>query len=269
MLEVGWSEILVIALILIIVVGPKDLPPMLRTFGRMAARLRGMANEFKGQFDQALREAELDDVRKAVSDVNPANSLRDAMNPIRKLTDDIKSDLKKASDMGTPAATPVVGEDKPAELIGEAEPAEPTILPAEVPPVLQAGIAPVVPQVVEKAAEPAPVPHAAARPVTQPAAQAAEEIAKPKPVRRKAAALDAAVEATAAPTPVEPKTRKAPVKTRDAAEAAVAMETAAKKPAAGRKRAAVSEFAPDLATADAGKPKKPAPRNKAEKTGDA
>jgi len=63
MLEVGWSEILVIALILIIVVGPKDLPGMLRTFGRMATRVRGMANEFKGQFDEALREADLDDGR--------------------------------------------------------------------------------------------------------------------------------------------------------------------------------------------------------------
>src|SRR5580765_2033147 len=107
MFDVGWSEILVIALILIIVVGPKDLPPMLRTFGRMASRLRGMANEFKGQFDEALREADLDDVRKGLSEVNklnPTNTLRDAMNPIRKLSEDIKSDLKKASDMSTPAS---------------------------------------------------------------------------------------------------------------------------------------------------------------------
>lgn len=117
MLEVGWSEILVIALILIIVVGPKDLPGMLRTFGRMATRVRGMANEFRSQFDEALREAELDDVRKGLSEVNklnPTNSLRDAINPIRKFGEDLKSDLRKATDLkDEPASsteTPVVGE---------------------------------------------------------------------------------------------------------------------------------------------------------------
>jgi sec-independent protein translocase protein TatB len=114
MLEVGWSEILVIAIILIVVVGPKDLPAMMRTFGKMMGRVRTMANEFRGQFDEAMREAELDDVRKGLSEVNkynPASSLRDAMNPIRQLGNDIKSDLQKASSItpATPAAegTPV------------------------------------------------------------------------------------------------------------------------------------------------------------------
>lgn len=115
MLEVGWSELLVIAIILIVVVGPKDLPAMMRTFGKMMSRVRTMANEFRSQFDEAMREAELDDVRKGLSEVNkynPASSLRDAMNPIRQLGQDIKSDLQKASDIsvkpkadeGTPVA---------------------------------------------------------------------------------------------------------------------------------------------------------------------
>ena len=115
MLEVGWSELLVIAIILIVVVGPKDLPGMMRTFGRMMGRVRTMANEFRGQFDEAMREAELDEVRKGLGEVNkynPASSLRDAMNPIRQLGQDIKSDLQKASDIsvkpkvdgGTPVA---------------------------------------------------------------------------------------------------------------------------------------------------------------------
>jgi sec-independent protein translocase protein TatB len=264
MLEVGWSEILVIALVLIIVVGPKDLPQMLRTFGRMASRLRGMANEFKGQFDQALREAELDDVRKGLSDVNPANSLRDAMNPIRQLGQDIKADLKKASDMSTPAA-PVTGEDKPAETEDEATASEPSILP-DLPPVIQAAVAPVVPPVVEKASEPAPVVQPAAKPVTQAVVQETVDVPKPKP--GKAAALDAASETTAAPAPAEPKTRKAPVKTKDAAVAAVASEAAVKKPAS-RRKSVVVESTPDMASADDGKPNKPAPRKKAEKTGDA
>lgn len=100
MLEVGWSELLVIAIILIVVVGPKDLPAMMRTFGRVMGRVRTMANEFRSQFDEAMREAELDDVRKGLSEVNkynPATTIRDAVNPIRQLGQDIKSDLQKAS----------------------------------------------------------------------------------------------------------------------------------------------------------------------------
>ena len=107
MLEVGWSELLVIAIILIVVVGPKDLPPMMRTFGRMMGRVRTMANEFRGQFDEAMREAELDDVRKDLGEINkynPASTIRDAMNPIRQLGQDIKSDLQKASNIAATAA---------------------------------------------------------------------------------------------------------------------------------------------------------------------
>ncbi|MBD9372156.1 twin-arginine translocase subunit TatB [Rhizobium sp. ARZ01] len=108
MLEVGWTEILVIAIVLIIVVGPKDLPQMLRTFGRMVTKLRGMAGEFRQQFDEALREADLDDVRKTISDaqsLNPMNAIRDAVNPLRQMGDDIKSDLKKATSISQVEAT--------------------------------------------------------------------------------------------------------------------------------------------------------------------
>ena len=57
MFEVGWLELLVIAVVLIVVVGPKDLPGMLRTFGRVTTQLRRMAGDFRKQFDDALREA--------------------------------------------------------------------------------------------------------------------------------------------------------------------------------------------------------------------
>ena len=61
MFEVGWTEMLVIAIVMIVVVGPKDLPNMLRTFGRTTAKLRAMAADFQKQFNEALKEAELDD----------------------------------------------------------------------------------------------------------------------------------------------------------------------------------------------------------------
>ena len=100
MLDIGWSELLVIAVVLIVIVGPKDLPPMIRAFGKTMASLRKMAGDFRSQFDGALKEADMDDVRQTISDVrnlNPTNSLRDAMNPLRQLGNEIKSDLQKAT----------------------------------------------------------------------------------------------------------------------------------------------------------------------------
>ncbi|ULR46267.1 Sec-independent protein translocase protein TatB [Rhizobium sp. K102] len=100
MFDIGWTELLVIAVVLIVVVGPKDLPPMLRAFGKMTQRARKVAGDFRAQFDEALREAELDDVRQTIGDaqkLNPVNSLREAMNPLRQMGNEIKADLQKAS----------------------------------------------------------------------------------------------------------------------------------------------------------------------------
>ncbi|MCZ8179435.1 MAG: Sec-independent protein translocase protein TatB [Rhizobium sp.] len=100
MLDIGWTELLVIAVILIVVVGPKDLPPMIRAFGKMTKRLRQTAGEFRAQFDEALREAELEDIKRSVDDVrslNPANSIREALNPLRQMGQDIRSDLERST----------------------------------------------------------------------------------------------------------------------------------------------------------------------------
>jgi len=64
--EVGMTELLVIAIVALIVVGPKDLPVLLRRFGQFMAKLRGMASEFRASFDEMARQSELDDLRKEV-----------------------------------------------------------------------------------------------------------------------------------------------------------------------------------------------------------
>ncbi|OJU37629.1 MAG: twin arginine-targeting protein translocase TatB, partial [Rhizobiales bacterium 68-8] len=87
MFEVGWTEMLVIAIVMIVVVGPKDLPRMLRTFGKATSKMRSMAGEFRKQFDEALKEAELEDVKTLASDMrklNPAADIRKALNPMEK-----------------------------------------------------------------------------------------------------------------------------------------------------------------------------------------
>jgi sec-independent protein translocase protein TatB len=225
MLEVGWSEILVVALILIIVVGPKDLPGMLRNFGRMAARVRGMANEFKGQFDQALREAELDDVRKGLNEVsklNPTNTLRDAINPIRQLGQDIKSDLQKTSnEIKAAAEAPATKDEVPAvQPVAEAAPADvkPTetkpveATPVDTGPVAAASVAPGAGD--KPAAKPKAPRKPVAKPIAEPAAVAQVETPKKPAARRKPAA--AAPEAAAAPAARKAAPRKKPTKTGDA-----------------------------------------------------
>jgi sec-independent protein translocase protein TatB len=64
--DIGASEILVIAIVALIVVGPKDLPVLLRRLGQFMAKLRGMASEFRASFDEMARTSELDELRKEV-----------------------------------------------------------------------------------------------------------------------------------------------------------------------------------------------------------
>ncbi len=64
--EVGALEYLIIAAVALIVVGPKDLPVLLRRLGQFVAKLRGMASEFRASFDEMARQSELDDLRKEV-----------------------------------------------------------------------------------------------------------------------------------------------------------------------------------------------------------
>ncbi|MGD9869132.1 MAG: Sec-independent protein translocase protein TatB [Hyphomicrobiales bacterium] len=103
MFDIGWSELLIIAVVAIIVVGPKDLPRMLRSLGKYAGQLKRTANEFRSQFDDAIRESELDDIRKAASDIssmNPVGQIKDSVNksldPLKSAADDIRKDVEKA-----------------------------------------------------------------------------------------------------------------------------------------------------------------------------
>lgn len=83
---VGYTELLVIAIVAIIVVGPKDLPRVLRAIGRMTAKMRGLAREFQGHLDSAMRESGFDEVKK---------DLQSIRNPVAGLKDDIGASFKK------------------------------------------------------------------------------------------------------------------------------------------------------------------------------
>jgi sec-independent protein translocase protein TatB len=66
MFDVSWSELLILAIVTLIFVGPKELPVFLGTLGRYAGMVRKQATEFKRHFDDAMREAELDQIKKDV-----------------------------------------------------------------------------------------------------------------------------------------------------------------------------------------------------------
>ena len=75
MLDIGWSELLVIGVVALVVVGPKDLPRMFHTLGRVTAKLRSMAREFSSAMNDAARDTGLDEVRRDVSDIVSKRSL--------------------------------------------------------------------------------------------------------------------------------------------------------------------------------------------------
>ena len=81
MLDLGWSELLVIGVVALIVIGPKDLPMMFRKVGQFVGRAKGMAREFSRAMDQAASEAGVDDVQK---------SIKSATNPIKSGVDQLK-----------------------------------------------------------------------------------------------------------------------------------------------------------------------------------
>lgn len=85
MFDIGWAELMVIGVVALIVVGPKDLPRMLRTLGHYTGQARAMAREFQRNMEDAAREADLSDM-KEMRDL--ANSVRDLKNLPRKSIDE-------------------------------------------------------------------------------------------------------------------------------------------------------------------------------------
>src|SRR3954447_9684561 len=93
MLDMSWGEVMVIGAVALIVIGPKDLPRALRTVGQVTGKLRRMAAEFQGQFNEAMREAELDDVKKQLQGMNDSVSSINStsFNPIQTIRDELKT----------------------------------------------------------------------------------------------------------------------------------------------------------------------------------
>ena len=159
MFDIAWTEMLVIAVVMIVVVGPKELPGMLRTIGKTTAKLRTMAGEFRKQFDDALKEAELDDLKKLADDarrLNPAADIKKAFNPLETAGKDVRAGLAAA--FNPPKAEP----PKPKA----PEPPKPKAPESAMP----AAVKPKAPAKAKAPSKPAPAKPAPAKPAAKKAA---------------------------------------------------------------------------------------------------
>ncbi|MCC8941301.1 twin-arginine translocase subunit TatB [Bradyrhizobium sp. Arg68] len=94
MFDIGWSELVVIAVVALIAIGPKELPGVLRMVGQWMGKARKMAAEFQGQFQEAMREAEMADLKKSFDEVKEAATGITSGNVMTSLQKDVSDALQ-------------------------------------------------------------------------------------------------------------------------------------------------------------------------------
>lgn len=103
MFDLAWSELIVIGLVAVLVLGPKELPQAMRTFAKALRKVRSLGAEFQGHFNEMVREAELDEVRKQVQKFSQT-SLSEHVTKMIDPTGEVEKEVKSA--FSDPAATP-------------------------------------------------------------------------------------------------------------------------------------------------------------------
>src|SRR3989337_816126 len=94
MFDIGWSELVVIAVVALIAIGPKELPGVLRMVGQWMGKARKMAGEFQGQFQEAMREAEMADLKKTFDEVKDTATGFASNNVMTSLQKDVSDSLR-------------------------------------------------------------------------------------------------------------------------------------------------------------------------------
>ncbi len=154
MFDLGWGELVVIGIVALIAIGPKELPAVLRTLGQYMAKVKRMASEFQGQFQEAMREAEFADLKKEAENLTSSVTDFSSIDPMADVEKEMKAAFEPnepaklespatetaAAETAAPAATP-----EPAAATPEMTPASPSAAshddaaPAQPPPPKQAG----------------------------------------------------------------------------------------------------------------------------------
>ncbi|MFC7052973.1 Sec-independent protein translocase protein TatB [Hansschlegelia quercus] len=132
MFDIAWSEFLVVAVVALVVVGPKDLPALLRTVGKTVATLRRMAGDFQSQFNEALKEAELDELQRDITGLkNKASTFGGGVpDPIKMARDEIHSALSYKPPSALAGDKAETAADAPSALAPPPPEIEPGTLPS-------------------------------------------------------------------------------------------------------------------------------------------
>ncbi|MCZ0738844.1 Sec-independent protein translocase protein TatB, partial [Phreatobacter sp. AB_2022a] len=162
MFDLSWGEIALVGVVALIVIGPKELPGVLRGVGQALGKLRRMASDFQYQFNQALQEAEVDKVKSSINSVTESmqgttssfNPIDYAREQIKSAVDDVKAVTQPTGDTIGPPAPPNMSSATPP-----AAPADPVAAAVPAPPTYTAD-----PEAIQKAFS-APPAETAASPV--------------------------------------------------------------------------------------------------------
>jgi sec-independent protein translocase protein TatB len=138
MFDIGWGELVIIGIVALIAIGPKELPGALRTLGQWMGKVRRMAGEFQHQFNEAMREAEMADLKKQV------DTLTSGFDPIETARKELETALEdkpagSSTAVATPDTMPSLTETSPGDLpvaggpAAAGEPSEPaaSVAPGE------------------------------------------------------------------------------------------------------------------------------------------
>jgi sec-independent protein translocase protein TatB len=135
--DLGWSELMLIGVVALVVIGPKDLPKALRVAGYWVKKARTLSREFQSSVEQMIREAELDEMRqelKKASEIDLDKEFRQTIDPTGSLAESLKPpELPKFSEADLPAAPSSGGEAEPVTGAAQTEAVEPAA-PAIAPP---------------------------------------------------------------------------------------------------------------------------------------
>jgi sec-independent protein translocase protein TatB len=134
MFDIGWSELVVIGIVALIAIGPKELPGVLRAVGQWMGKIRRMASEFQGQFQEAMREAEMADLKKSVDEMTDTAKSYTNFDPIGMVRNEIETmtgDKPPApsAEAAAPTTSEAASEAAPAAVPDTAPPA-PEVAPA-------------------------------------------------------------------------------------------------------------------------------------------
>jgi sec-independent protein translocase protein TatB len=186
MFDISWTEFLLIGVVALIVIGPKELPAVLRTMGQWTRKVRSMAADFQSQFQEAMREAEMADLKKQVDDmahdIKHYDPLKDVRADVEAAGKDIQASLEEPPALTTSSSDASEATPPLATALGQIAQQD----------ALAAATGPVVPEVAEKsepefaAAEPVLDSHAkdAVADTTGPVAPESKAAVEPDAARR-------------------------------------------------------------------------------------